>query len=115
MYLNNWIFLGDGDEFITPVYKPPTKPPWAVDEYDDEDDYQDSRKSRLCRGQNDEEDCIPSGSSGDGDEFISGSGSKQTLHCVGTCIVSVVQSKKIKWCSLNFVNIWMKHELFLCR
>ena len=96
MFLNNQLFLGDGDEFITPVYKPPTKPPWAVDEYDDEDDYQDSRKSRLCRGQNDEEDCIPNGSSGDGDEFISGSGSKNFLHCVGTCIVLVVQSKENK-------------------
>ena len=67
---------GDGDELITPVYTPPTRPPWIRPEYDDEDDSYNKGKyaGRLCRGQNDEEDCNPIGSSGDGDQFISGSG-----------------------------------------
>ena len=63
--------IGDGDELITPVYIPPTRPPWKRLDYDDEDNNQ-KFAGRLCRGQNDEEDCIPH--SGDGDEFIKGSG-----------------------------------------
>ena len=75
--------LGDGDELITPVYIPPTRPPWTSVDYDDEDDNRNNRKyiGRLCRGQNDEEDCSPIGSSGDGDQFLPGSGNILISKC----------------------------------
>ena len=87
------LFTGDGDELITPVYIPPTRPPWTRVEYDDEDDnnnYNRKYAGRLCRGQNDEEDCINVGSSGDGDEFIPGSG-KNYIYYLDTCVIYVMK------------------------
>ena len=99
MHLDQIFFLGikgDGDELITPVYLPPTRPPWTRVEYDDEDENNYNRKyaGRLCRGQNDEEDCI-NGSSGDGDEFIPGSG-KIRFKTIGyVCYISIILVNKI--------------------
>ena len=99
MHLDQIFFLGikgDGDELITPVYLPPTRPPWTRVEYDDEDENNYNRKyaGRLCRGQNDEEDCI-NGSSGDGDEFIPGSGKIRFKAIRYVCFIPIILANKI--------------------
>ena len=50
-----------GDELITPVYIPPTRPPWkqqppASNEYDDEDDGE-KYNQRLCSGKDGHRNC----------------------------------------------------------
>ena len=73
------------------MYIPPTRPPRTrtIPDYTFEDIDRTNGKyaGRLCRGQNDEEDCSPIGSSGDGDEFISGSGNNLDSKCVDTCVI----------------------------
>ena len=89
LYKNFNITLGEGDALITPVYIPPTRPPRLQPDYTFEDVDRNNGKyaGRLCRGQNDEEDCSPIGSSGDGDEFIPGSGNILNSKCVDTCVI----------------------------
>ena len=81
-------------------------------DYDDEDDNRNNRKyaGRLCRGQNDEEDCSPIGSSGDGDQFLPGSGNILISKCfMRECYTCCAVSK-----TLHFNTVCRLNEQYVC-